>query len=56
LPRKAVRLTSADYDAPGAATLQVLQGRVRLVTSEASWELRQGDHLQLSPTWHRLES
>jgi quercetin dioxygenase-like cupin family protein len=51
-----VRLTSAEHAAPGAATLQVLQGRVRLVTSEASWELGPGDHLQLSPTWHRLES
>jgi quercetin dioxygenase-like cupin family protein len=26
----------AEHDAPGAATLQVLQGRVRLVTSEES--------------------
>jgi quercetin dioxygenase-like cupin family protein len=46
----------AEHDAPGAATLQVLQGRVRLVTSEESWELGQGDHLQLPPTPHRLES
>ena len=29
----------AEHDAPGAGTLQVLQGRVRLVTSEESWEL-----------------
>jgi hypothetical protein len=29
----------AEHDAPGPATLQVLQGRVRLVTSEESWEL-----------------
>jgi hypothetical protein len=32
----------ADHDAPGAATLQVLWGRVRLVTGEESWELGQG--------------
>jgi quercetin dioxygenase-like cupin family protein len=46
----------ADHDAPGAATLQVLQGRVRLVTSEESWVLGQGDHIQLPPSRHRLES
>ena len=46
----------AEHDAPGAATLQVLRGRVRLVTSEDSWELGPGDHLQLPPTRHRLES
>jgi hypothetical protein len=33
------RVDLAEHDAPGAATLQVLQGRVRLVTSEESWEL-----------------
>jgi quercetin dioxygenase-like cupin family protein len=39
----------AERDAPGAATLQLLHGRVRLVTGEESWELGQGDHLQLRP-------
>jgi quercetin dioxygenase-like cupin family protein len=29
---------------------------VRLVTSEESWELGQGDHLQVPPSRHRLES
>jgi quercetin dioxygenase-like cupin family protein len=52
--RGGVRL--AEHDAPGAATLQVLQGRVRLVTGEESWELGQGDHLQIPSTRHRLES
>ena len=46
----------AEHDAPGAATLQVLQGRVRLVTNEESWELGQGDHIQIPSTRHRLES
>ena len=32
----------AEHDAPGAATLQVLQGWVRLVTSEEGWELGPG--------------
>jgi quercetin dioxygenase-like cupin family protein len=38
--RGGVRL--AEHDAPGAAMLQVLQGRVRLVTSEESWALGHG--------------
>lgn len=46
----------AEHDAPGPATLQVLLGRVRLVTSEERWELGQADHLQLPPSRHRLES
>ena len=46
----------AEHDAPGMVTLQVLQGRVRLVMSEERWELGQGDHLQIPPTRHRLES
>jgi quercetin dioxygenase-like cupin family protein len=44
------------HDASGAATLQVLQGRVRLMTSEERWELGPGDHLQIPPARHRLES
>jgi quercetin dioxygenase-like cupin family protein len=52
--RRGVHL--ADHDTAGPATLQVLRGRVRLVTGEESWELGQGDHLQLPPTRHRLES
>jgi quercetin dioxygenase-like cupin family protein len=46
----------AEHDALAAAALQVLQGRVRLVTIEQSWDLAQGDHLQILPTRHRLES
>jgi quercetin dioxygenase-like cupin family protein len=46
----------AEHDTPRAATLQVLQGRVRLVTSQASWELGQGDHLQIPSSRHRVES
>jgi quercetin dioxygenase-like cupin family protein len=46
----------AEHAAPGAATLQVLQGRVRLVTSAASWELGQSDHIQIPPSRHWLES
>ena len=46
----------AEHDAPGPVTLQVLQGRVRLVMSVERWELGQGDNLQIPPTRHRLES
>jgi quercetin dioxygenase-like cupin family protein len=53
-PRSGVQL--AEHEAPGAATLQVLHGRVRLVTDSESWELGQGDHFQIPPARHRLES
>ena len=46
----------AERDGPGGSDVQVLQGRVRLVTSEESCELGQDDHLQIPPTRHRLES
>ena len=46
----------AEHEAPGAATLQVLRGRVRLVTSDRSWELGEADHVPIPPTRHRLES
>ena len=45
----------AERDGPEAATLQVLQGRVR-GDERGSWELGQDDHLQIPPTRHRLES
>ena len=41
---------------PWAATLQVLQDRVRLVTSKASWDGGQGDHLQIPSTRHRFRA
>jgi quercetin dioxygenase-like cupin family protein len=46
----------AEHDASGAATLQVFQGRVRLLTDDAGWELGEGDHIQIPATRHRLES
>ena len=46
----------AEHDAPGAATLQVFQGRVRLLTESEGWELGEGDHIQIPATRHRLES
>ena len=53
--RQEVRL--AEHESPGAATLQVLRGRVRLETDgEQRWELGQADHLPIPPTRHRVES
>jgi quercetin dioxygenase-like cupin family protein len=46
----------AEHEAPGAATLQVLRGRVRLVAGAESWELGEADHVQIPPVRHRLES
>jgi tRNA(Arg) A34 adenosine deaminase TadA/quercetin dioxygenase-like cupin family protein len=47
----------AEHESPGAATLHVLRGRVRLVTGAGQhWELGQADHLPIPPTRHRLES
>jgi quercetin dioxygenase-like cupin family protein len=46
----------AEHESPGPATLQVMCGRVRLVTSGQSWELGEADHIQIPPTRHRLES
>jgi quercetin dioxygenase-like cupin family protein len=46
----------AEHEAPGAATLQVLRGRVRLVAGDRSWELGEADHVPIPPTRHRLES
>jgi quercetin dioxygenase-like cupin family protein len=45
----------AEHDASRTATLQVLEGRVRLVRSEESWELSRGDKVPIRSTRHRLE-
>ena len=44
----------AEHENPGEATLLVLQGRVRLVAPETSWELRQGDLLIVPNARHSL--
>ncbi|WP_395309988.1 cupin domain-containing protein [Mycobacterium sp. AMU20-3851] len=43
-----------DHESPGEATLQVLQGRIRLSTDEAGWEGSAGDHLVVPRTRHAL--
>lgn len=44
----------AEHESPGEATLQVLRGRVRLVTGVDSWEGATGDHVIIPGTRHSL--
>jgi quercetin dioxygenase-like cupin family protein len=43
-----------EHESPGEATLQVLQGRVRLSTADDSWEGSASDHLVIPPERHDL--
>lgn len=43
-----------EHDAPGEATLQVLEGTVRITAGEESWTGRAGDHLPIPPARHDL--
>lgn len=45
-----------DHESPGEATVQVLQGRVRLTNAEAGWEGSAGDHLVVPRTRHALSA
>lgn len=44
----------AEHDNPGEATVQVLAGRVRLISAETTWEGRQGDLLIVPRARHSL--
>jgi len=46
----------SDHENPGEATLQVLQGRIRLTSPEASWVGAPGDHLVIPPSKHSVEA
>lgn len=46
----------AEHENPGEATLQVLRGRVRLVTDDTSWDGVAGDHLVIPDSRHSLEA
>jgi quercetin dioxygenase-like cupin family protein len=46
----------SDHDSPGEATLQVLQGRVKLTTPDTTWDGAPGDHLVIPPTRHGLHA
>jgi quercetin dioxygenase-like cupin family protein len=46
----------AEHEAPGTATLQVLRGSVRLTAGDDSWELNEGDHIEIPPRRHQLDA
>ncbi|BBX90577.1 LuxR family transcriptional regulator [Mycolicibacterium boenickei] len=45
-----------EHESPGEATLQVIEGRVKLANSEASWEGSPGDHIVIPRTRHSLHA
>lgn len=46
----------ADHESPGEATLQVLQGHVRLTSSDTQCDGIPGDHLVIPPSRHGLDA
>jgi quercetin dioxygenase-like cupin family protein len=46
----------AEHNSPGEATLQVLRGRVRLITTGQSSEAAAGDLLVIPPERHSLDA
>ena len=45
-----------EHDSPGEATLQVLDGEVRLHAGEETWTGTAGDYLLIPPRRHDLEA
>jgi quercetin dioxygenase-like cupin family protein len=43
-----------EHQAPGEATLQVLEGTVRMTAGDESWTGHPGDHLPVPPVRHDL--
>ena len=46
----------AEHDSPGEATVHVLQGRVRLVAGDVTWNGSPGDLLTVPAVRHSLEA
>ncbi|MEO3806417.1 cupin domain-containing protein [Nonomuraea sp. B1E8] len=46
----------AEHENPGEATVQVLHGRVRMLSGAESWEARTGDLLIVPDARHSLEA
>jgi len=46
----------AEHDSPGEATLQVLQGHVRLTVGSDGWDGRAGDYVAIPPERHALHA
>jgi quercetin dioxygenase-like cupin family protein len=45
-----------EHESPGEATIQVLQGRIRLTAGEVAWEGRRGDLLVVPEVRHALQA
>lgn len=45
-----------EHESPGEATLQVIEGRVRLTAGDRTWEAATGDHLVIPPARHALDA
>lgn len=46
----------SEHDSPGEATLQVLQGHVRLTMDGDAWDGRTGDYVAIPPQRHALHA
>ncbi|OBA59059.1 LuxR family transcriptional regulator [Mycobacterium sp. 1100029.7] len=46
----------SEHDSPGEATLQVLQGHVRLTAGDDAWDGKSGDYLAIPPQRHALHA
>lgn len=46
----------SEHDSPGEATLQILQGHVRLTTADAAWEGKAGDYVVIPRVRHGLHA
>ncbi len=46
----------SEHENPGAATVHVLSGRVRLVAGSDSWDGREGDLIVIPPARHSLQA
>jgi quercetin dioxygenase-like cupin family protein len=46
----------AEHESPGEATLQVLQGHVRLTAGDDTWEGQTGDYVTIPSRRHALRS
>lgn len=46
----------SEHDSPGEATLQVLQGHVRLTAGDDAWDGKTGDYVRIPPARHALHA
>lgn len=44
----------AEHDSPGEATIQVLHGRIQLISGDVTWDGAAGDHLVIPPARHSV--